>query len=225
VTAAVDNAGDRYEIDLVMRCIGVGPTIGFLEDSGVKCDTGVLVDECMRTSDPDVFAAGDCAEITFPGAERTTIQKLWYTAIPMGWIAGEMMAGGECRYEKATPYGSAMFMDLDFCSYGEVPAPWNDLEEHNIEAPNGLDCLRLVHEDDRIVGATFLGTGLTKEDLEHIVESAMTLQDAIASVQSVFGDAVYDRAPRTRIAEPRTLSRRPRFWPFGPQKTWRQDCL
>ncbi len=225
VSAVIDDAGDRYEVDLVVRSIGVSAAMEFLDGSGIESDRGILVDECMRTSDADVFAAGDCAEIKFPGQERTVIQKLWYTAQPMGWVAGEMMTGGECHYEQTTPYTSAMFMDLDFCSHGEVPAPWNDYEEHNIEAPNGLDCLRLVHEDERLVGATFLGTALTKEDLEHMVSTSMTLSAAIASVQRVFGDKVSDRAPRARIGERRRLSRRPPFWPFGTRRTWREDCL
>ncbi|MFQ5808853.1 MAG: NAD(P)/FAD-dependent oxidoreductase [Armatimonadota bacterium] len=225
VRAVVDDAGDRYEADLVMRCIGVGPTIWFLEGSGVETDTGVLVDDRLKNKAPDVWAAGDCAEIQFPGRERATIQKLWYTAQPQGWAAGENMAGGDTKYELMTPYTSAMFMDLDFCSYGEMPAPWNDLQEQSVTAPNEIDCARLIHDGERVMGASFLGTGLTKQDIEHLVDSSLSVPEAVETLQRVLGGAILDRAPRARIAEQRRLSRRPVFWPFGDRKTWRRDCL
>ena len=221
VTGIVDDAGAGYEVDLVARCIGVTPNIGFLEGSDVECDTGILVDERMKNSAADVWAAGDCAEIKFPGQERTVIQKLWYTAQPQGWVAGENMAGGDARYELTPMYFAAMFMDLDFCGYGEMPAPWNEHQEQSIVAGNGVDCIRLVHDDERMVGATFLGTALTKEDVEHMVSSRMPLAEAVSNAQRIFGDKPVDRAPVSQIAERRRLSRRPLFWPFGARKTWR----
>jgi hypothetical protein len=114
-----------------------------------------------------------------------------------------------------------MFLDLDFCSYGEMPTPHNQLQEENITAGNGLDSIRLVHDGERVVGASFLGRALTKEDLEHLATSAVALDEARAAVQRVFSDQYGDRAPRSKIAEPRRLSRRPYSWPFSLQSARR----
>jgi len=221
VCAVIDSAGDRHETDLVVRAIGVDPRIGFLEGSGTECGAGVLVNEHLATSAPDVWAAGDCAEVRLPGQERTVIQKLWYTAQPQGWVAGDNMAGVDATYQSPPNYQSAMFMDLDFASYGEMPAPWNDFSEENLGAENGVDAIRLVHDGECVVGASVLGTALTKEDAEHMVESAMPLDEAVRLTRTSFGRRVPDRAPTARIARRHRLSRRPYLWPFGREKTWR----
>jgi NAD(P)H-nitrite reductase large subunit len=221
VAAVIDSAGDRYEADMVVRAIGVEPNIDFLAGADVPTRAGVLVDEHLKSGAPDVWAAGDCAEIQFPGQERTVIHKLWYTAQPQGWVAGENMAGGEATYQLTFQYQSAMFMDLDFCSYGEMPTSHNDLREENLTAANGLDAIRLVHDGTLVVGASFLGRALTKEDIEHMATSGMALDEARAAVDRVFSDRYGDRAPRSRIAEPRRLSRRPYFWPFSLQSVRR----
>lgn len=215
VSAVIDNTGDRYEADIVVRAIGVEPNVEFLSGSGVPTKTGVLVDERLQSGAEEVWAAGDCAEIQFPGQERTTIQKLWYTAQPQGWVAGENMAGGSATYQLTFQYQSAMFMDLDFCSYGEMPTPHNGLQEENVSGGNGLDSIRLVHDGERVVGASFLGRALTKEDIEHMAISGMALDEARGRVQRLFSDTYGDRAPRSRVAEPVSQSRRPYFWPFS----------
>ncbi len=53
----------RHEVpaDFVLVAIGVAPTDALARASGLDCDNGILVDEYCRTSDPDIWAAGDCA--------------------------------------------------------------------------------------------------------------------------------------------------------------------
>lgn len=221
ITAATDTEGDRHEMELLVRAIGVTPRTEFLEGSGVGVDRGILVDDTMRTSAPDVWAAGDCAEVRFAGKESSVIQKLWYTAQPMGWIAGAQMAGADDRYEETIAYLSAMFMDLDFAGYGEMPAPWNGLQEVSLTAPNDVDSARIVHDGEKVVGITFLGTALTKEDCEHLVLEEMPVETACDTVRALYEARMHDRAPKARIARRRRLSRRPPFWPFGKKKTWR----
>ena len=221
VAAVVDTQGDSYECDLVVRAIGVDPRIEFLQDSGIETATGVVVDPSMRNAAEDVWAAGDCAQVKFPGVDRAIIQKLWYTAQPQGWIAGENMAGGNARYELPPMYQAAMFMDLDFTSYGQMPAPWNDYEQQTVCAPNDEDALMVVHDGSQVVGCSFLGRALTKEDLEYIVQTGMKPGEALERAERVFGARRKDRAPLPRIAPRRRLSRRPYFWPFGTKKTWR----
>lgn len=64
VTAAISTAGARYPAELVLVGIGVLPRIELAESDGLAVDNGVVVDASMRTSDPNIFAIGDCA--SFP---------------------------------------------------------------------------------------------------------------------------------------------------------------
>ena len=60
VSGVKTSAGAIVEADLVIVGVGVLPTIDVAAEAGLKCDNGILVDEHARTSDPDIFAAGDC---------------------------------------------------------------------------------------------------------------------------------------------------------------------
>jgi 3-phenylpropionate/trans-cinnamate dioxygenase ferredoxin reductase component len=53
--------GEFIDADLVIVGIGIIPAVEPLKDAGVICDNGVIVDEYCRTSDPDIYAIGDCA--------------------------------------------------------------------------------------------------------------------------------------------------------------------
>ena len=78
------------------------PAIGFLKGSGVMTETGVLVDDFLRTSAPDVYAAGDCAEFVADRAKgKSLINFGWRSAIKQGKLAGENMGGGNERFGKA----------------------------------------------------------------------------------------------------------------------------
>lgn len=70
------------------------PAVGFLEGSGVKVGTGVLVDEYLRTNVSNIFAAGDCAEVFDINRKESRINFGWRSAIKQGQLAGENMAGG-----------------------------------------------------------------------------------------------------------------------------------
>mgnify|MGYP001383982716 CR=1 FL=1 len=70
------------------------PAVGFLEGSGVKVGTGVLVDEYLRTGVSNIFAAGDCAEVFDINRKESRINFGWRSAIKQGQLAGENMAGG-----------------------------------------------------------------------------------------------------------------------------------
>jgi NADPH-dependent 2,4-dienoyl-CoA reductase/sulfur reductase-like enzyme len=54
--------GETLDVDVVISATGVRPNIGFLAGSGILTETGILVDDHMRTSVTDVYAAGDCVE-------------------------------------------------------------------------------------------------------------------------------------------------------------------
>jgi len=74
------------------------PSVEFLEGSGVRVGKGVLVDDFLRTSVPNVYAAGDCAEFADKPKGVGRINFGWRSAIRQGQLAGENMAGGNRRF-------------------------------------------------------------------------------------------------------------------------------
>ena len=90
--------GSRLDVEMIVLGAGVRPNIDFLHGSGIACQRGILVDERMQTNQPDVYAAGDCAEgFDFLSGERV-VHAIWPTAVEQGRIAGVNMAGGSARY-------------------------------------------------------------------------------------------------------------------------------
>lgn len=59
--------GERMPVDLLVMGIGAEPETALAQAAGLACDNGIVVDACMRTSDPAVLAVGDCA--SFPEAK------------------------------------------------------------------------------------------------------------------------------------------------------------
>lgn len=74
------------------------PEVAFLKGSGVNVGTGVIVDDRLRTSAPYIYAAGDCAELYDEKTGEVRINFGWRSAIKLGQLAGENMAGGGKRY-------------------------------------------------------------------------------------------------------------------------------
>jgi len=61
--ALIDGAGARLETDLVMSAVGLRPEIALASAAGLTVNRGIVVDALLATSDADIFAVGDCAEV------------------------------------------------------------------------------------------------------------------------------------------------------------------
>lgn len=98
--AAVVRTGDGESIRCAVIVVATErlPSIAFLQGSGVDVGTGVLVDDYLRTNVPNIFAAGDCAELRDAKTGKTHINFGWRSAIRQGRLAGENMAGGGKLY-------------------------------------------------------------------------------------------------------------------------------
>ena len=95
--------GARVDADLVLLSVGVRPELTLAKSAGLTIGPsgGVAVDEAMRTSDPNIFAAGDMAEITNKIHGRKTRVPLAGPANRQGRIAGTNALGGAMAYHGA----------------------------------------------------------------------------------------------------------------------------
>ncbi len=98
----VTTAGEAIRCSLVAVATERFPSIGFLEGSGVKAGSGVLVSEYLGTNVSNIYAAGDCAEVYDINRRESRINFGWRSAIKQGQLAGENMAGGGGIYIKNT---------------------------------------------------------------------------------------------------------------------------
>lgn len=156
--AAVETGnGERIPCQLVGLTAGVSPNIDLLRESSIETKRGVLVDSSLRTSAPDVWAAGDCAEILRPEGDRNLIQQVWYTGKLQGELVGDVIAGEERAYDPGIWFNSAKFFDLEYQTYGQVnmdvPGEKNLFWSH----PDQHLAVRIVYTDDGVVGVNLMG--------------------------------------------------------------------
>jgi nitrite reductase (NADH) large subunit len=176
--------GERLECDLLVFAIGVRPNTALIpHGTEIATNRGVLVDNRMRTTAPDVFAAGDVAEglDALLGVPRTI--TIWPVAYRQGHIAGCNMAGVDREYEGGIPMNSIEICSVPTISVGitdpqtesrspgvgpaNVPTTTSPpeilgtpddafeiLEHFNRE---DMTYKKLVLHHDRLVGAVFIG--------------------------------------------------------------------
>lgn len=95
--------GTLVPADLVVVGVGAAPRVQLAADAGLDVDNGVLVDAQLRTSDPDVFAAGDIANAEHPVLGRRIRVEHWANALNQPAVAAAAMLGGDDRYDRL-PY-------------------------------------------------------------------------------------------------------------------------
>jgi len=94
----------QIDCQMVAFAIGIKPRMDLAIQSGLKTQRGVIVDEGLHTSQMDIFAAGDVAQVFDRLSGEYLLDSLWRPAIEQGWIAGLNMAGGNYSYEKKYPF-------------------------------------------------------------------------------------------------------------------------
>ena len=97
-------AGDKeIEADTVILCTGAKPNVELAKNSGIRVGKrgGISVDPWMRTEYPNIYAAGDAAEVKDFVTGRPIIPGLASTALVQGRVVGANISGGDIKYEGA----------------------------------------------------------------------------------------------------------------------------
>ena len=103
VTGVVLGSGEELDADLVVVGIGAAPNTTLAAASGITVDDGIVTDAGLRTSAPDVFAAGDVANAYHPVLGRRLRVEHWANAGTQGAAAGRALAGADIEYDEI-PY-------------------------------------------------------------------------------------------------------------------------
>lgn len=113
------DGGERIAADLIVVGVGVKPAVELAEGAGLATNDGVLVDERLRTSHPDVYAAGDNAR--FPCRALGELMRLehWDNALNQGRLAGRNMAGAGEAFTYM-PYFFSDLFEFGYEAVGEV---------------------------------------------------------------------------------------------------------
>ena len=148
-------SGATLEADLVVIGVGVRPDLALAESAGLAVDHGVLVDEYLQTSAPDIYAAGDIAswrdKIT---GERIRVEH-WVVAERQGQTAARNILGCAEKFD-AAPFFWSQHYDQAISYVGHA-ASWDRLE---ISGDPAADCAVSYFKDDRLLAVATIGRDL-----------------------------------------------------------------
>jgi NADPH-dependent 2,4-dienoyl-CoA reductase/sulfur reductase-like enzyme len=116
--------------------IGIRPNIGLAEAAGIKVDNGIVVNEKLATSLPDIYAAGDVANFFHVGLEKRVTVEHEDNAVFMGKMAGMNMAGGDETYERIPMFYSDLF-DHGYEAVGKTSSKMETVSDWQDEFQKG----------------------------------------------------------------------------------------
>lgn len=120
-------SGDMLDADLVVLGIGVKPNTQLAEAAGLKVSNGIEVDIYLRTSDPNIFAAGDVARYPDPVGNETARVEHWVAAQRQGQFAAINMLGAQTPFTATPFFWSNHYEDL-YLHYVGYASSWEKVE-------------------------------------------------------------------------------------------------
>jgi NADPH-dependent 2,4-dienoyl-CoA reductase/sulfur reductase-like enzyme/ferredoxin len=196
VAAVKLSDGSRIQAELFLVSAGIRPNVEIARDAGLEINRGVVVDDQMRTSDPNIFAAGDVAE------REEMISGLWPTAVDQAQVAAANAVGGTETYTGTVPVTMLKVTGVDLTSAGrfEPAGPEDEAIVHEDVAESRYR--KLVVTDGCVVGAILLGYAV---EAPAVVRAVKESQDVTAWLErlragdwSLFAEEV--QAPAAAVA-------------------------
>ncbi|MGN0479138.1 MAG: NAD(P)/FAD-dependent oxidoreductase [Hominenteromicrobium sp.] len=147
---AVLRSGAAIDFDVLVIAVGVRPAVSLVKDAGGAVRRGIAADSTGRTTLPDVYAAGDCAESFDISAGVNRVLALLPNAYMQGHTAGVNMAGGRASFDNAIPMNAIGFMGLHIITAGAY-------DGETYTAKDGENYKILFYKDDLLKGYILIG--------------------------------------------------------------------
>jgi len=149
VSRAILSDGSAIDCSIVVIGIGVLPNVELAEEAGLEVDNGIVVDEFCRTSDPDIFSAGDVTNHPNGLLGRRIRLESWENAMNQGINAGKSMLDAGAPYSEIPWFWSDQF-DANIQMIG-LPEEWDETATRGDKSAN--EFVEFYLKDGVIVGA------------------------------------------------------------------------
>ncbi len=190
VKEIVTSSGETIPCEFVGITAGVSPNIKLAKASAIPTSKGILVNEYLETEIPGVFAIGDCAERTSELPGRRPVEQVWYTGRMMGETVAMTITGNRTAYQPGPWFNSAKFFDIEYQTYGNVPADTSGLGDFYWEHDNGRIALHVVFDEQT---GTFLGINTFGMRLRHeLFDQWLHTNATVEQVMSRLNQANFD---------------------------------
>ncbi|MFK7987211.1 MAG: NAD(P)/FAD-dependent oxidoreductase [Sandaracinaceae bacterium] len=190
---------DTYDADLCVIAIGVVPNTDWLRPASpdaphvtlAERGGAILVDAGLETNLEGVFAAGDCAAVTWYDGQKRP-EQLWYTGRDQGRLAGRRLCGERAEYARGLFYNSAKLMDIEYTTAGfvnmgvEGEQNWFHEETGSVRSTT-----RIVVAGGAVVGFNLLGRRWDHTILNRWIQERRSLEYTLSHLNEARFDTEF----------------------------------
>jgi 3-phenylpropionate/trans-cinnamate dioxygenase ferredoxin reductase subunit len=176
VGSVVTAGGTELPADVVVVGIGAVPNDGLAKSAGLDVNNGVVTDSALRTSDPDIFAAGDVANSYLPLLGRHVRVEHWSNALNGGKAVALSMLGKQLEYNRV-PYFYSDQYDLGMECAG-LPSPGTYDQVVYRGDTDALEFIAFWLKEGRLVAGMNVNVWDVNDDLQGLIRSAKPLDPA-----------------------------------------------
>lgn len=194
LSVSVDN-GETLPADIVVVATGVRSNMDFVEGCGIETDIGIKVDNHLKTSVDNIYAAGDVAQGPDFSTDGRDVHAVQPTAVDHGRIAALNMAGRDAVYQGSLNMNVLDTLGLISCSFGL----WRGIEggdSSESSDPAGGRYTLLNFDGDVLVGAVTIGRTDHIGVLRGLIQSRIALgawKDRLMDEPNRFAEAYVER--------------------------------
>ena len=187
VRAVRTKSGEEITCEFVGLCAGVKPNISFLENLEIETEKGILVNEFLETSIPDVYAIGDCAQQRKAIGERKPVEAVWYTGRLMGETLARTITGNRTPYQPGNWFNSAKFFDIEYQTYGWVFNKPRPNEQHfHWQHESGEKAITIAFdtETEKFKGINTFGIRMRQEVFDKWLNEGKTINHVLSNLKA-----------------------------------------
>jgi 3-phenylpropionate/trans-cinnamate dioxygenase ferredoxin reductase component len=169
VSGVVLDDGTEVPADLVVLGVGIGPASELAEAAGLDVDNGVVTDQSLRTSDPDIYAAGDVANSFNPLLGRRIRVEHWANALAGGPAAARAMMGQDVTYDPVPYFFSDQYdLGMEYAGYAE-PGEYDEVVFRG--DPAAREFIAFWRRDGRVVAGMNANVWDVTDEIQRIIRS------------------------------------------------------
>ncbi|MFD9898702.1 nitrite reductase large subunit NirB [Mesorhizobium sp. NPDC059025] len=183
------DTGEIIPATLVVMAVGIRPNVGLAREAGLEVNRGIVTDDRMQTSDPDIFALGECVEVD--GRVYGLVAPLYEMARV---VAAELAGAEERRFVHSDTPTKLKVTGIDLYSIGDF-ADGEDREEIILRDATAGIYKRVILQDNRIIGTVLFGEtadGAWFNDLKKKEVDISQMRDTLIFGQAFQGGASAD---------------------------------
>jgi 3-phenylpropionate/trans-cinnamate dioxygenase ferredoxin reductase subunit len=187
VTGVRTSDGQTIACDFAVVGVGVVPRVGIAEAAGAKIENGIVVNQQLRTTIPNVFAAGDVANAWHPFFQRQIRVEHWANALNQGPAAAQAMLGQVVSYERL-PYFFSDQYDVGM-EYSGHATEWDEVLCRGAVADGEFIAFWL--KDGRVLAGMNVNVWDVNEDVQALIRSGQTVDTAaLCDVDTPLGELI-----------------------------------